>query len=466
MGIRQKMFGYFVFFCAIVLMIMGLFQVVFLEDIYLYTAENETEDLARAVYMASKLDEKSFKSRVLSLAEESSSCISVYRISGGVGREVAGAHCQPACLIHSSMLNESLIDELYSKSKSDRIHTRILTDNHSNPESLIVAMSQNSEGAETFVIVNTPLSSVDAALSTLQYQYVIVAAILLIVAAIMAYIIASRFTRPVRAMNKEAKKLALGNYDVNFESAEFLETAELGLTLNYAAEELAKLDTMQKELISNISHDLRTPLTMISGYSEVMRDIPDERTSENMQIVIDETKRLSSLVSDMLDLSRLAGGKRELKLSEFSLTECIRQTIGRYSHLCEKDGFSITFRSDKDVYVLADEILILQVIYNLISNAINYTGEDKLVLVEQTVEEGIVRISVSDTGMGIKKENLPYIWDRYYRTEDYHKRGITGTGLGLSIVKNALVLHDAPFGVSSTPGVGSTFWFELPLTEK
>ncbi len=466
MGIRQKMFGYFVFFCAIVLIVMGLFQVVFLDDIYLYTAKNETADLANAVYLASKLDEKSFKARVLALADESSSCISVYRISGGVGREVAGAHCQPACLLHSSMLNESLIDELYAKSKSEEMHTRVLTDDRSDPESLIVAMRQNSEGAETFVIVNTPLASVDAALSTLQYQYVIVAAILLVIAGIMAYIIASRFTRPVRAMNKEAKKLALGNYDVDFKSDEFLETAELGLTLNYAAEELSKLDTVQKELISNISHDLRTPLTMISGYSEVMRDIPDERTAENMQIVIDETKRLSSLVSDMLDLSRLAGGKRELKLTEFSLTECIRQTISRYSHLCEKDGYNITFRSDEEVYVTADEILILQVIYNLISNAINYTGNDKLIMVDQTVEGTSVRISVSDTGMGIEEDKLPYIWDRYYRTGDYHKRGISGTGLGLSIVKNALVLHSAPFGVSSTPGAGSTFWFELPTTKK
>ena len=279
----------------------------------------------------------------------------------------------------------------------------------------------------------------------------------------MAYFISERVTRPVAAMNNEAKKLAVGNYDVNFEGGDFCETAELGATLNYAANELSKLDTMQKELISNISHDLRTPLTMISGYSEVMRDIPGEMTGENMQIIIDETKRLSTLVNDLLDLSRLTGGQRRLNRAVFSLTECVRSTIGRYSHLVERDGYTITFDADCDVLCEADEILILQVIYNLISNAINYTGEDKRIHVSQLVQNGICRISVTDTGEGIPEDKLPHIWDRYYRTGDFHKRAVSGTGLGLSIVKNALILHHASFGVSSTIGVGSTFWFELPL---
>ena len=152
--------------------------------------------------------------------------------------------------------------------------------------------------------------------------------------------------------------------------------------------------------------------------------------------------------------------------------ECIfpasneNMAIGRYAHLSERDGYSITFECSEDVLVLADEILILQVIYNLISNAINYTGEDKKVIIAQSVSDGICRITVSDTGEGIPKEKLPHIWDRYYRTGDFHKRAVSGTGLGLSIVKNALILHHAPFGVSSTVGEGSDFWFELPVLDE
>lgn len=267
-------------------------------------------------------------------------------------------------------------------------------------------------------------------------------------------------------MNEEAKKLALGNYDVNFRGGEFRETAELGKTLNYAAKELSKLDTMQKELIANISHDLRTPLTMISGYSEVMRDIPNEMTPENIQIIIDETQQLTSLVNDMLDLSRLSGGKRDLKKTVFSLTDCVLQTVERFSHLKEKEGYTITFQQDGNVFVCADKVLILQVIYNLITNAINYSGKEKQVTISQSVSDGICRISVTDTGEGIPQEKLPFIWDRYYRASDFHKRGIIGTGLGLSIVKNALVMHGAQFGVSSKVGCGSTFWFELPCTDE
>ncbi len=286
--------------------------------------------------------------------------------------------------------------------------------------------------------------------------------ILICVSALAAYIISSRVTRPVVAMNEEAKKLAKGDYNVNFSGGSYLETCQLAGTLNYAAEELSKLDTMQKELIGNISHDLRTPLTMIAGYSEVMRDIPGEMTAENMQIVIDETNRLSSLVNDMLDLSRLTGGKREIRRILFSLTECVRETVRRFSKLKSVQGYTVTFTADSDVYVNADETLILQVIYNLVSNAVNYTGDDKSVEILQDVKDGICRITVSDTGDGIPPEKLPYIWDRYYRTGDFHKRAVCGTGLGLSIVKGALILHGAQFGVSSTVGKGSSFWFELP----
>ena len=237
----------------------------------------------------------------------------------------------------------------------------------------------------------------------------------------------------------------------------------LGRTLNYAAEELSKLDALQKELIANISHDLRTPLTMISGYSEVMRDIPGENTPENMQIIIDETRRLSSLVNDMLDLSRITSGARKPNKTLFSLTQCVRDTLERFSHLRERDGYSFTFEAQEEIYVEADQVLILQVLYNLICNAVNYTGEDKRVIVRQTRDGETCRISVTDTGEGIEEEKLPLIWDRYYRASDFHKRGIAGTGLGLSIVKNALVLHNAPFGVSSKKGEGSTFWFELQV---
>jgi len=460
---KSKMFAYLAVFTAIVLSVMWLFQIVLLDDIYILTVRSDAKKLCASVSVASNLDSESFRTKAYALAAEQSACISVFEVKGASAQEMIRAHSHNVCLIHSAMINEAFLQELYLSAKDERIYTKTAENNEGEPASILVSSVIEKGNKDLLIIVNIPLASVSAAVSTLHFQFIIITVILLIVSAIMAYLIAGRVTRPVVAMNNEAKKLALGNYSVNFEGGEFLETAQLGSTLNYAACELSKLDTMQKELISNISHDLRTPLTMISGYSEVMRDIPEERNSENMQIVIDETKRLSGLVNDLLDLSRLSGGGRKLNISAFSITECTSATIDRYSRLCERDGYRISFNADREIIVEADEMLILQVIYNLISNAINYTGEDKRIQVDQTVADGVCRISVSDTGDGIEEEKLPYIWDRYYRSGDYHKRAVSGTGLGLSIVKSALVLHGAHFGVSSTPGVGSTFWFELPV---
>lgn len=460
---KLKMFGYMAAFIAIVIAVLWIFQIVLLDDIYRMTVKAETKGVASAISVAQKLDSDKFRTRVYSIAADHSTCISVYEINGTRGQEIISAHSQNLCIIHSHMLNSNFLADIYKNAKESKAFTETVEGSATGNGSIISAKVVERDGKDLLIIVNTPLSSVDATVKTLHLQFGFISVILLFVAAVMAYIISERVTRPVSAMNREAKKLALGNYDVNFEGGNFLETAELSETLNFAADELSKLDTMQKELISNISHDLRTPLTMISGYSEVMRDIPGEMTAENIQVIIDETKRLSTLVNDLLDLSRLAGGKRELKRSVFSLTECVRQTISRYSLLSERDGYSITLDASEEAFVEADEILILQVIYNLVSNAINYTGEDKKVHITQTVKNGVCRISVTDTGDGIEPEKLPYIWDRYYRTGDYHKRSVTGTGLGLSIVKGALILHSAPFGVSSTVGGGSTFWFELPL---
>ena len=257
--------------------------------------------------------------------------------------------------------------------------------------------------------------------------------------------------------------MAKGKYDITFPNNGYREIAELGDTLNYAATELSKTEELRRELIANVSHDLRTPLTMITGYGEVMRDLPGENTPENVQIIIDEAKRLTDLVNDMLDISKLQSGTQTLKLERFSLTETIQDTMLRYHKLTEHDGYQISFLYRENVFVTADQLRISQVVYNLINNAIVYTGEDKKIEVSQTVYDDKVRISVTDTGEGIEQDMLPLIWDRYYKVDKTHKRAVVGTGLGLSIVKSTVELHGGTCGVTSQKGVGSTFWFELKI---
>ena len=225
------------------------------------------------------------------------------------------------------------------------------------------------------------------------------------------------------------------------------------------------MDELQHELIANISHDLRTPLTMIGGYAEVMRDLPDETTPENLQIIIDETARLTSLVNELLDFSRLQTDNETMTAEPFALTSSIRSIIIRIAKLTEKDGYHVVFEPDESCWATGDEKRIAQVIYNLIGNALTYTGPDKQVTVTQRLKEDKVRVSISATGKGIPQDELDLIWNRYYRTKETHKRAVVGSGLGLNIVRTILEKHQAAFGVDSTVGQGTTFWFELPVCD-
>ena len=168
----------------------------------------------------------------------------------------------------------------------------------------------------------------------------------------------------------------------------------------------------------------------------------------------------------MLNVSKLQSGAQKLDMKKISITKTLQDTVKRYDTLINHNGYIISFEHEGEAFVLADETRLLQVAYNLINNAINYTGEDKVVIVKQEIKDDIVRISVTDTGEGISEENLPLIWDRYYKVDKVHKRAMVGTGIGLSIVKNILLLHNSRFGVSSEIGKGSTFWFEFKLYQE
>ncbi len=330
-------------------------------------------------------------------------------------------------------------------------------------ESMVYVKILNVNGSERVLMVNSVLTPVDATVSTLKKQLWIISIIMIVVAVLAGFITSRVISGSLGRMNESAKKLAAGDYSVTFDSRDYLEVAQLSDTLNFAAAELNKTEGFQRELLANVSHDLRTPLTMISGYAEVMRDLPGENTPENVQIIIDETERLTGLVNDMLDISKLKAGVISIEKSRYNLTKSIASVLERYNKLQEQEGYSISFEYETEAWVEADEAKIYQVLYNLINNAINYTGDDKKVIVRQSVREGKVTIDVIDSGDGVSPENLPYVWDRYYKVDKAHKRAIKGTGLGLSICKNILILHEADYGVYNNTAGGATFFFRMPV---
>lgn len=325
---------------------------------------------------------------------------------------------------------------------------------------LYVSVVRTPTGLNRMVAMESVVTPVDSIRETLLVQVTVLTVAMVVLGVLLALVIARRISRPLTEINNSAKALAEGDYAIRFGEQGAREVRELSRTLNYAAGELSKVEGLRRDLLANVSHDLRTPLTMIKGYSEVMRDLPGENTPENVQIIIDEAQRLTDLVNDLLDLSKLEAGVLPLEKARFNLTESIRQILHRYDKLAD---YRFPFHGEEDVWVEADELKISQVVYNLVNNAITYSGEDKTITLTQQVEQGKVRISVTDTGEGIPQEKLKDIWERYYKVDKEHKRAQMGSGLGLSIVRNILEMHGGQYGVTSQLGKGSTFWFELPL---
>ena len=175
----------------------------------------------------------------------------------------------------------------------------------------------------SIMILNSSIMPVSATVNTLRTQLFYITIIMIVLSILLSFSLAKKLSTPIITINDKSKRFAKGNYDVKFEENNYKEIYELSETLNYASSELAKVENLRRELIANISHDLRTPLTMITGYSEVIRDLPNENTAENIQIIIDETKRLTTLVNDVLDISKIQSGTQELNIYECNLTKLI-----------------------------------------------------------------------------------------------------------------------------------------------
>ncbi len=482
--VKWKLFAFLVLFVTFMLAVIWLLQIMMLGPFYRNTKYRELERVSNMIENC--LDTESLDDAVYSCAVEYFSCIRIFkRLDENVFIEGAGAEVIHNCAIHR-LSREKLVEYyhktvdcggVYSEMQESSSQMGVFWSENPDARPFVTDLSDGKEtitgviynrlvtaknGAEYMIMLYAELTPVSATVNTLKTQLVWISLILISGALVLALLISSKISKPIANTNKAAKELAKGNYNVRFEGKGYLEIGELSDTLNYAAEELSKVDVLQKELIANVSHDLRTPLTLISGYTELMRDLPSENTPENMQVIIDETARLSSLVNDLLDISKIRAGTKPINPERFALTETVREVMMRYDKLVAAEGYHISFEADGDCNVVADRGMILQVIYNLIGNAINYVGEDRTVMVKQTISDSKVFIAVSDHGKGIPKEELPLIWDRYYRANEVHKRAVVGSGLGLSIVRGILELHGAQYGVTSTVGEGSTFWFAFP----
>lgn len=315
-----------------------------------------------------------------------------------------------------------------------------------------------------YVFLYTMLSNVNKNYNLVKDQLIYITILVIILAIIISLFLAKAFSEPIVKITEKSKVLANGNFDVEFEKYDIKEIDELADTLNYLKSEVSKTDQYRRDLMANVSHDLKTPLTMIKAYAEMVRDITykdKKKREENLNVIIDETDRLNLLVGDILELSKYQANSKTLEVEEFDLRKEIESILRRYDYLKETEGYEIELSAPQEIKVVADKNKINQVIYNLVNNALNYTGKDKKVIINILEEKDTYLVEIIDTGKGIDKKDIELIWDKYYKNDKNHKRNVVGTGLGLSIVKEILVKHNFDYGVRSIKNKGTTFYFRI-----
>ncbi len=392
LSIKWKLFLFITAFSAVMIFAIWLFQIVFLDAFYRQSKIDELH--SDATIIENNLENADITSVLSEIMEQSNVCIKIVNMTVGTEMNVDRS---PNCVLHR--LGAQELAQLYLKAKENNgSYTASFSKNgfegDVGNENIIYTEVITKNTSDYVVMLNTNITPVNATTSTLRSQLIYLSFAFGVVGLLFALIISKIISKPIIITNESAKELAEGNVDVHFEGEGYREITELNNTLNYAARELSKVEKLRRELIANVSHDLRTPLTMITGYAEVIRDLPGEDTPENVQIIIDEANRLAALVSDMLDLSKLQAGAEYLETDVFSLTNTIRQIMKRYEKLTKQDGYQITFEWQEVVEIKGDELKMTQVIYNLVNNAIHYTGKDKVVTIRQIVTDGVVRIEV------------------------------------------------------------------------
>jgi signal transduction histidine kinase len=273
---------------------------------------------------------------------------------------------------------------------------------------------------------------------------------------------------PIRKITTAATEYAAGNLKYELDISKEDEIGYLAKTLNYMSSELNKMEEYQKKFIANISHDFRSPLTSIKGYIEAIIDgtIPPEMQEKYLNIILFETERLTKLTSSLLTLNNFDTKGSMLEITDFDINSVIKKTASTFEGTCTSKKISIELiLTGHRLYVSADMGKIQQVLYNLIDNAIKFSNNHSVIYVETTEKNGKVFVSVKDTGIGIPKDSLKKIWERFYKTDLSRGKDKRGTGLGLSIVKEIIQAHNENINVISTEGVGTEFIFTLPVSK-
>lgn len=454
-SIQAKTLFFLLTYNIVIILLLWVCQIKILD---IYYEKEQVDNMNNIVKSLNSTDSSNLTSTLQDIAYENDVCIVLSDDISVVGAYNINMN---GCILKNN--NSKVRELMYNFVNSDetfKSYKFINEDKHIS--ALLYGIKLDNKTA--FIYSNLEDISDFTILIKQQLMYVCIIGIF--IAIIISIFLSNKITEPITKITKKAKKLGSGDTEVTFEESGIKEIDELSEALTQAQMEMVKTDELRRDLMANVSHDLKTPLTMIKAYAEMIRDISykdHDKMNEHLGIIVDETDRLTVLVNDILDLSRMQSNADTLSIETFDLADNIKTIVNRYQIIKETEKYIINVEMPESIKIKADKKKINQVIYNLINNAINYTGEDKTVTVRVTKHKKYYLVEIIDTGKGIKESEIPYIWNKYYKNDKNHQRNVVSTGLGLSIVKEILELHGYEYGVKSVLKKGSTFYFKIKI---
>jgi signal transduction histidine kinase len=308
------------------------------------------------------------------------------------------------------------------------------------------------------------VSATTGFLQSVWWQFLLVGAVAAAVSLVVARFMARGMTQPLRDMAAAARRMETGDYSVRVETRSRDEVGRLAAAFNRMSGELGTLEQSRRDLVANVSHELKTPIAAIRAHLENILDGVERSEPETLAVMLGQVERLGRLVDQLLELSKLESGEVPLRLDALALRPLVDELLAEMAIASAGRRLELSNEVDAELSpVLADRERVHQVLFNLVDNAIRFTPDGGAVAVRARAEGGSVHVSVADTGTGIASEHLPRLFERFYRVDHARARLDGGTGIGLAIARSAVEAHGGTISATSEPGRGSTFTFDLPV---
>ena len=315
------------------------------------------------------------------------------------------------------------------------------------------------------IVIFSPIASIEEAILILKKQLSVISIFSLGIGTLLALSLSKYFIKPILNIIDVSKQISKGDYTAKVTHKSKDEIGTLGETVNDMAKQLDKIEQFRKELVSNISHELKTPITLIKVYAELIKEVEDiheEDKNQYLEVITEESDRLNNMIEDILYLSKMQAGYTSLVYQSVVLNEMISSIREKLSYFASNNNIEFNVETNnKNIFIYVDKDKMYQVFYNIIYNAIQHSYNKGKIIVKAFNIDSVIRIEIIDNGKGIPEDDLPYIWERFYKVDKSGKRNDSGTGLGMSIVKNILEAHHFKYGIESQLNKGTTVWIEV-----